>query len=216
MLCSVTIFATFLATSSASPVVYPAVPTSSQYHSQDGLGQYSYGYSEPLSAKSEIRSADGVTRGGYSFYDAEGKLRTVQYVADPLNGFQVVASDIPDPARTLEQRAVELEQLKPVEDTPEVAAVKAEHLAAVEEVKARLAEAERNSVPGEEEEEREEVVNPVSSNAINDGPAPVAYSAVPAPMAFPVPAAYSYSYTTLHDTGLEQPVAGAYATPLIR
>lgn len=37
-----------------------AIQRSSQYHFQDSLGQYSYGYSDGLSVKNEIRSADGL------------------------------------------------------------------------------------------------------------------------------------------------------------
>lgn len=49
----------------------------------------------PLSAHSESRSADGVTRGGYSFIDANGIIQTVHYVADATHGFRVAASNIP-------------------------------------------------------------------------------------------------------------------------
>ncbi|KAL1513406.1 hypothetical protein ABEB36_002826 [Hypothenemus hampei] len=52
---------------------------SNQYHSQDAVGQYSYGYSDPHSAKSEVRSADGQTVGSYSYVDPAGKLQTVHY-----------------------------------------------------------------------------------------------------------------------------------------
>nr|CAD7570918.1 unnamed protein product [Timema californicum] len=68
---------------------------SSQYHAQDELGQYSYGYAGGLSAKSEVKSFDGVTRGGYSYVDANGELQTVSYTADALNGFRVAATNLP-------------------------------------------------------------------------------------------------------------------------
>merc|ERR1719341_2635724 len=51
----------------AAPVVHAAAPEGSQYHSQDDFGQYSYGYSDPNSVKQEIKTADGVTRGAYSY-----------------------------------------------------------------------------------------------------------------------------------------------------
>lgn len=70
-------------------------PCFSQYHAQDELGQYSYGYSGGLSAKSETRSADGVTRGGYSYIDANGIVQSVNYVSDPVNGFRVAATNLP-------------------------------------------------------------------------------------------------------------------------
>lgn len=80
-----------------SNVVYtPAIFTpASQYQQLNGLGEYSYGYTGPLSSKSESRSADGVTRGGYSYIDANGILQTVHYVSDPVNGFRVAATNLP-------------------------------------------------------------------------------------------------------------------------
>ncbi|XP_044271478.1 uncharacterized protein LOC123015669 [Tribolium madens] len=76
-----------------TPISYPAI--SGQYHSQDGFGQYSYGYVGPLSSKSETKTADGVTRGGYSYIDANGVLQTVHYISDPVNGFRVAATNLP-------------------------------------------------------------------------------------------------------------------------
>merc|ERR1712060_117034 len=54
----------------AAPVVAAATPvdvTNSQYHAQDDFGQYNYGYSDPNSVKQEVKTADGVTRGSYSY-----------------------------------------------------------------------------------------------------------------------------------------------------
>ncbi|XP_014256816.1 uncharacterized protein LOC106670746 [Cimex lectularius] len=67
----------------------------SQYHAQDELGQYSYGYAGGPSAKHETRTADGVTRGGYSYVDAHGLVQSAQYVSDPHNGFRVAATNLP-------------------------------------------------------------------------------------------------------------------------
>lgn len=147
-----------------APVAYtagvvPALDVASQYHSQDSLGQYSYGYTGGLSSKAESRSLDGVTRGAYSYVDANGVVQSVQYTADGINGFQVAATNLPvAPAA----KAIEL---KPVEDTPEVTKAKTEHLAAVEEVKARLA-----ATPAEVETpvvSTSPVVAPVTSYAYN-------------------------------------------------
>ncbi|KAJ8961062.1 hypothetical protein NQ314_005992 [Rhamnusium bicolor] len=78
---------------SYTPVLYGS--PSSQYHAQDNYGQYSYGYLDPFSSKQETRTADGVTRGGYSYIDAHGVVQTVHYVADALNGFRVAATNLP-------------------------------------------------------------------------------------------------------------------------
>jgi len=105
----------------AVPVVAasPAV-TGSQYHAQDDFGQYSFGYNDPNSQRQEIKTADGVVRGAYQYVDEAGVLQTVEYVADE-GGFRVAATNLPSgPAA-------------PVVDTPEVAAAKAAHFAAIEE-----------------------------------------------------------------------------------
>ena len=67
---------------------------SSQYHAQDDLGQYNYGYSNPNSAKVETKSADGIVRGSYTYIDAHGKLQTTQYISDAF-GFRVAATNLP-------------------------------------------------------------------------------------------------------------------------
>jgi len=136
----------------AAPVVAPA-HTSSQYHAQDELGQYSYGYAGGPSSKSEVKTADGVTRGSYSYVDANNIVQTVNYVADPVNGFRVAATNLPvapAPVGPLPVAAhpvaynlagpVHIAQLPiPVDDTPEVKAAKVEHFRAHAEAKARAA-----------------------------------------------------------------------------
>merc|ERR1711899_142984 len=65
-----------------------------QHHAQDGFGQYGYGYSNPTSAKSEVKTADGVVRGSYQYVDANNLVQTVNYVSDSL-GFRVAATNLP-------------------------------------------------------------------------------------------------------------------------
>ncbi len=72
----------------------PLVNPSSQYFAKDEAGQYNYGYSGPLSAKQEVKSADGVTRGAYSYIDANGQIQRVEYISDIL-GFRVAATNLP-------------------------------------------------------------------------------------------------------------------------
>lgn len=95
-------------------------PRLQQYFTQDTLGQYSYGYKEPLSTKQEVRTLDGVTSGSYSYIDANGLLQTVDYRADD-EGFHVAATNLPKASNA---------GPKPVEETPEVAAAREQHLAA--------------------------------------------------------------------------------------
>merc|ERR1711868_339714 len=39
----------------------PYDAANTQYHAQDDIGQFNYGYSNPLSSKQELKTADGVT-----------------------------------------------------------------------------------------------------------------------------------------------------------
>merc|ERR1712054_264501 len=78
----------------AAPVPIPATP-SSQFHAQDEFGQFSFGYENINSAKTETKDAFGVTRGSYQYVDANGILQTVNYIADPVNGFRVAGTNIP-------------------------------------------------------------------------------------------------------------------------
>lgn len=111
-------------------------PVLSQYHSQDTLGQYSYGYNGGSSAKVESKSFDGITRGSYSYVDAEGRLQTVEYTADSVNGFRAAATNLPKAS------------LSGISDTPEVALARAEHLRAFNEASLRAAaEPENQSNP---------------------------------------------------------------------
>merc|ERR1719458_2431692 len=109
----------------AAPVAVPVVAaapavTGTQYHAQDDFGQYSFGYNDPNSQRQEIKTADGVVRGAYQYVDEAGVLQTVEYIADE-GGFRVAATNLPSAPAA------------PVVDTPEVAAAKAAHYAALEE-----------------------------------------------------------------------------------
>merc|ERR1712156_692833 len=91
----------------SAPVVAAATPvdaTNSQYHAQDDFGQYNYGYSDPNSVKQEVKTADGVTRGSYSYVDANGIVQTVNYISDAM-GFRVAATNLP--VHNVEGNAVE-------------------------------------------------------------------------------------------------------------
>lgn len=83
----------FAASCLASP--YHGAAVSTQYHTQDSLGQYSYGYADPNSQKHETRSANGVTQGAYSYVDGHGLTQSVKYSADDVHGFNAVGTNIP-------------------------------------------------------------------------------------------------------------------------
>lgn len=144
---SLIVVSALLAAVTASPALLPFEPAvfaaqsqiRSQYHDQDGLGSYNYGYNGDLSSKVESRSLDGVTRGSYNYVDANGRLQTVQYTADDTNGFRALATNLPnapvDAAAAPES----------VRDTPEVAQAKIEHYRAYNEAASRAAAAPENS-----------------------------------------------------------------------
>lgn len=114
-------------------------PVLSQHHSQDSLGQYAYGYNGGSSAKEEIRTFDGITRGSYSYIDANNILQTVEYTADPINGFRAAATNLPRaPVAAIAEIPAGPE---PVRDTPEVALAKVEHARAFNEAALRAAAA---------------------------------------------------------------------------
>jgi hypothetical protein len=129
------------ATASYSVPAAVVTATSHQYHTQDSLGQYSYGYSGGPSAKVETKTLDGVTRGQYSYVDGNGIVQSASYVADDVNGFRVAATNLPvGPQSSVVHNFV----VSPVAvdhqvvaDTPEVVAAKAAHFAAHAAVKYR-------------------------------------------------------------------------------
>ena len=117
---------------SDEPAVIPVpfVPIQSQYHAQDEFGQYNFGYQEPNSARQEVKTADGVVRGSYNYVDDEGKIQTVEYIADE-GGFRAAGTTIP---------VQEVTAPVAVAETPEVAAARAEHARLFAETAARNAE----------------------------------------------------------------------------
>jgi hypothetical protein len=85
------------AVAAAAPAVVPTTANdavSSQYHAQDELGQYNYGYASPTQTKSEVKTADGIVRGAYSYVDPNGLVQTVNYISDAM-GFRVAATNLP-------------------------------------------------------------------------------------------------------------------------
>ncbi|KAL1391621.1 hypothetical protein pipiens_001318 [Culex pipiens pipiens] len=158
---------------------------SSQYHAQDSLGQYSYGYNGGLSAKAETKSFDGVTRGSYSYLDAENKLQTVSYTADALNGFRAQASNLPQ--APVEARVAPA----PVQDTPEVAKARADHLVAVEEAKVRNANAASS-------DESAIVVSAAPAAVAPIAPIVPQIATYAAPIALAPASGFAYSHSTVN------------------
>ncbi|XP_042869310.1 uncharacterized protein LOC122251432 [Penaeus japonicus] len=117
----------------------PVAPIQSQYHAQDEIGQYSFGYAGGPSSRAESRDAFGVVRGSYNYVDSEGKVQTQHYVADAL-GFRVSGTNLPV-APDAPVAALPGPLPEPVQDTPEVAAAKFAHQQAYNEAAAAAAAA---------------------------------------------------------------------------
>merc|ERR1711942_436609 len=121
---------------------------STQFHAQDEFGQFSFGHAGGPLARTEARNAYGVTTGSYQYVDANGLLQTVNYIADPVNGFRVAGTNLPVApaavaAEPLAAPVFDLPLPVAVEDTAEVAAAKAEFKAAFDAAAAAAAPEER-------------------------------------------------------------------------
>merc|ERR1712002_1335065 len=155
---------------------------SSQFHAQDEFGQFSFGHAGGPSARTEARNAYGVTTGSYQYIDANGLLQTVNYIADPVNGFRVAGTNLPVAAAApeiapLAAPVFDLPLPVAVEDTPEVAAAKAEFAAAYDAAAAAAAAAPEE--PAAEERKRRDA---------DEEPAVVA--SAPAVLPYPYAGAY--------------------------
>merc|ERR1719495_2389260 len=120
----------------------PVAPIQSQYHAQDEIGQYSFGYAGGPSSRAETRDAFGIVRGSYNYIDSEGELQTQNYVAD-ARGFRVSGTNLPVAPDAPEAATLALPGPlpEPVQDTPEVAAAKVAHQQAFDEAAAAAAAA---------------------------------------------------------------------------
>jgi hypothetical protein len=148
-----------IVTHGPQPGAYTAVTSdepseSTQFHSQDGTGQFIFGHSSPEQARLESRSADGTVRGSYSYINPEGRTIKVTYTAGE-NGFQPYEEPSSDVLP------------KPVTETPEVAAARALHARLYDQAK-WLAE----SSPENPEEHKDEPVNNVQDIPVNNVPIP--------------------------------------------
>jgi len=71
----------------------PTYAISSQYHSQDELGNFAYGYVNPNSEKHEKGNIYSGVQGHYIYVDGHGLNRRTDYVADE-QGFRATVDDI--------------------------------------------------------------------------------------------------------------------------
>jgi hypothetical protein len=92
-------YAPVAAVPAASPYVstvatkaVPSAPSTMQFHSQDEMGNYEYGYDNQNSAKHEVGNTNIGVSGSYTTKDLYG-ARTVHYVADGL-GFRLTPAHL--------------------------------------------------------------------------------------------------------------------------
>merc|ERR1712180_198389 len=179
--------------------IYPG--QSHQFHAQDEFGQFSFGHAGGPSARTESRAANGVTQGSYQYVDANGLLQTVNYIADPFNGFRVSGTNLP--AAPLAPAVVALEGPAPVQETAEVAAARAEHLAAVDAAAAAAAAAP------EERKKREAILPyPYAAGLPASAPADIVANIAPAtPVTGAVAALPAVGYAALAAETVSAPAA---------
>lgn len=136
---------TLLLVATCSASLHGAISTQYQ-HIDPHSKTYSYGYADPNSQKHESRSHDGVTRGTYSYVDANGHIQSLSYIADPHSGFQAVGTNLPKGPDSIASYAPthayvpynNIHLAAPIiltpagvpVDTPEVQHAKAQHFAA--------------------------------------------------------------------------------------
>nr|AAX12434.1 Dbuz\Ccp4-PA [Drosophila buzzatii] len=81
-----------------APVAQHVITKAAEEYDPHPQYKYAYDVQDALSgdSKSQVEERDGdVVRGEYSLVDADGYKRTVQYTADPINGFNAVVNREP-------------------------------------------------------------------------------------------------------------------------
>nr|CAD7450628.1 unnamed protein product [Timema bartmani] len=188
----------------ASPVAYAAaapavaVGVRTQYHAQDELGQASYGHAEPFQTHNAVQDAFGNKIGSYSYVAPDGQVIKTDYVADGA-GYRVASNALPVGPSVVPA---------PVQDTPEVVAARAAHLAEVAAVHSR---SKRGIALGH----LPASTGPLAvATPLAVAPAISSYSSV---VASPIVSPYSYSAVSAYGVPAISPYSSinAYGVPAI-
>jgi len=115
-----------------NPVVATS-PTITKFHSQDELGQASFGHSTPDQSHSAVRDVFGNQVGSYSYLTPEGKEVRVDYTAGH-GGFRVVSNALPEAPSA----DVDFSPLAVIQEDPEVIAARKAHFKLFEEARNRI------------------------------------------------------------------------------
>lgn len=67
----------------------------SQYHSQNELGEATYGHREPFQSHDAVQDAQGNKAGSFSYVSPDGRLLTTEYIADQA-GYRVASNALPN------------------------------------------------------------------------------------------------------------------------
>lgn len=66
----------------------------SQYHSQNSLGEATYGHREPFQSHDAVQDAEGNKAGSFSYVAPDGRVLTTEYIADRA-GYRVASNALP-------------------------------------------------------------------------------------------------------------------------
>lgn len=67
----------------------------SQYHSQNELGEATYGHREAFQSHDAVQDAQGNKAGSFSYVAPDGRLLTTEYIADQA-GYRVASNALPN------------------------------------------------------------------------------------------------------------------------
>ncbi|GJQ81555.1 hypothetical protein Trydic_g4914 [Trypoxylus dichotomus] len=163
---------------------------------------YSYGVQDALTgdSKSQVESRSGdVVNGQYSLIEPDGSKRTVDYAADPVNGFNAVVSRTPGVAPVVAKVAAPVVAAAPAVTSYTSSVVAAPAVAAAP-VVAKVAAAP--------------AVTSYSSSVVSAGPAVAAYAA-PAVAAYSAPAVAYSAPAVAGYSAYAAPAVAAYSGPAV-
>lgn len=79
---------------------YRFLDEKSQYHSQNSLGEATYGHREPFQSHDAVQDANGNKAGSFSYVAPDGRVLTTEYVADQA-GYRVASNALPQASAPL-------------------------------------------------------------------------------------------------------------------
>lgn len=93
-----------------------------QYHSQNELGEATYGHREPFQSHDAVQDAQGNKAGSFSYVAPDGRLLTTEYIADQA-GYRVASNALPNAPNPAAPAAFAPAAFAPAAFAPAIAAV---------------------------------------------------------------------------------------------